>query len=261
MRTIPPKKGASDDAYHPVKRILFVPDTHRPFHSKAGFKLFMKAARRFSPHIVVVLGDWLDNYSCSEHTKDPSRLLSLQDEIDDANAGLDDLDTLPGKKYFVEGNHEWRMPRFLAKHAAALYSMRDLKIPKMLRLKERGWHFTPYKESLQLGRLRITHDIERCGRNAVRDARREFEGNCVIGHVHSMETFYLANLKGEARVGASFGWLGDTEQIDYRHKDKARKYYQLGFGIGFMTENGNVHLQACPIVNGEVVVAGDRVRA
>lgn len=237
------------------KRILFIPDTHRPYHDARAWALMLKAARSFVPNIVVVLGDFADCYSVSAHDKSPARKESFEDEVADANVGLDEIEasTPTAERYFVAGNHEHRLDRFLMTNAPAVFSM--LKIEKLLRLKERGWHYTPYQRALKLGKLYVTHDEGTAGPQAHERARASFEGNVVIGHTHRMSVGYRGNAKGTAHVGAMFGWLGDLSKIDYMHRVRAQQW-QLGFGVGHMLSSGVVHLQPVPIVDGSCVVAG-----
>lgn len=244
-----------------LRRILLVPDTHRPYHNEAAWQLMLKAARHFKPNMVLILGDYADCYSVSAHDKDPARRENFQDEVDDVNKGLDQLEasTPIAKRYYVAGNHEHRMPRYLHSVAPALASMRMLSVPNLYRLKERGWHYTPYQRALKLGKLHITHDEGTAGPQAHERARSSFEGNVVIGHTHRMAMSYRGNAKGRSHVGAMFGWLGDIEQIDYLHRVRAQQW-QLGFGVGYMQSNGTVHLQAVPIIEGSCVVAGKLIR-
>lgn len=242
-----------------MKRILFVPDTHRPYHDERAWQLMLKAAREFVPNIVVVLGDFADCYSISAHDKNPTRAESFEEEINDVNKGLDDLEgsTPVAERYFVAGNHEHRLERFLQTNAPPLYSM--LSIPRLLRLKERGWHYTPYQRSLKLGKLHVTHDEGNAGPQAHERARSSFVGNVVIGHTHRMSVSYRGNAQGKAHVGAMFGWLGSLDKIDYMHRVRAQQW-QHGFGLGYMRTNGIVHLESVPIVEGACVVAGKLIR-
>ncbi len=242
------------------KRILFVPDTHRPYHDEAAWQLMLKAAKVFAPNIVVVLGDFADCYSISAHDKSPTRKETFEEEIADANVGLDELETATpiAARYFVAGNHEYRLDRFLRTNAPAVYSM--LKIERLLRLRERGWRYTPYQRALKIGKLHITHDEGTAGPQAHERARSSFEGNVVIGHTHRMAYSTRGNAKGTSHIGAMFGWLGDISKIDYMHRVKAQQW-QLGFGTGCLLPNGVVHLQPVPIVEGACVVGGKIVTA
>lgn len=245
-----------------LEKLLFVPDTHRPYHDKRAWAVMLKAARVFGPDRVVVLGDFLDNAAISSHSKDPSRLERFSREVRDANLGLDELQSLKAARYdFVEGNHEFRLPRYLQEKAPELCGMDELTIPALLKLKQRGWVYTPYRQHLVIGHLNITHDAGKAGPHAHRQARESFEGNAIIGHTHRMATYYSGNARGTPRMGAMFGWLGDVEAVDYMHRIEALRSWQLGFGIGYLEPaTGNMHIQACPIIDYSVVIDGRLVR-
>jgi hypothetical protein len=133
-----------------------------------------------------------------------------------------------------------------------------VQLQDKLRLKERGWMFTPYRKEIRIGKVHITHDVGYAGVNAVRQSRARFEGNAVIGHVHRMNILYEGNAAGETHVGACFGWLGDRDSlaVDYASTVQKARDWTLGFGIGFEEPNGTTHLQAIPIIAGRCVVSG-----
>jgi len=243
-----------------MKRLFFIPDVHRPYHDERAWQVMLKAARQFQPNIVVVLGDFADFYQISMHDKDPSRREAFDDEVFDVNEALDELETSTpiAERYFIAGNHEYRLERYLRLNAPQLHSF--VKLEKLFRLKERGWHYTPYRSALKLGKLYLTHDEGNAGAQAHEKARASFESNVVIGHTHRMSISYRGTAKGSSNVGAMFGWLGDARSIDYVHAVKAQQW-QHGFGIGYLLKSGVVHLHGVPIVNGACVVEGKLVRA
>ncbi len=220
----------------------------------------LKAARKFRPHIVVVLGDFADFWAVSQHDRDPARRETFDDEIADANKGLDELEAATPRavRHFVAGNHEFRLERLLWKQAPQLNSL--VKLPALLRLKERGWRYTPYRQSLRIGKLFVTHDAGNAGAQAHAKARASYESNAVIGHTHRMSVAYQGNARGASHVGAMFGWLGSLDHIDYMHRVTAQQW-QHGFGIGYLLKSGTVHLQAVPIVKGACIVGGSLVRS
>lgn len=242
-----------------MKRVLLVPDTHRPYHDERVWQVMLKAARQFRPHVVVVLGDFADFYQVSMHDKDPARREAFDDEIADVNRGLDEIEesTPIASRFYIAGNHEYRLERYLWTNAPQLHSI--VRVEKLLRLKERGWHYTPYRSSLRLGKLYLTHDEGNAGAQAHEKARASFESNVVIGHTHRMSISYRGTAKGTSNVGAMFGWLGSVEKIDYMHAVKAQQW-QHGFGIGYLLKNGIVHLQGVPIVNGACIIEGKLVK-
>jgi hypothetical protein len=129
----------------------------------------------------------------------------------------------------------------------------------LLRLRERGWHVTPYQETLRLGKLNVTHDLGKSGATAHEDARRAYEGNAIIGHTHRSSVSYQANMYGMPHLAAMFGWLGDPKQIDYRHQAKAMREWVHGVGIGLMEPDGVAHIHAVPFINGRAAVFGEIV--
>jgi predicted phosphodiesterase len=127
-----------------LERILFVPDSHHPYADMRAWRTMLKAARVFKPDRVVVLGDFLDCASISHHSKDPTRVAGFQNEVNAANRALDDLERLNAKNYhFVEGNHEFWLPRYLQAKAPELCGLAGLSIPGLLGLGRRGWTYTP----------------------------------------------------------------------------------------------------------------------
>lgn len=241
-----------------LERILFIPDCHRPYHSKASWALMLRAAKKFKPHRIVVLGDFGDFYCTSQHTKNPNRARNLETEVDSCNEGLDELDALGAKfKHFVQGNHEENLERYLANKAPELFNMVSIK--KLFRLKERGWTYTPYRQALKIGKMNVTHETGSAGAAAHTKSMEAFQGNCVIGHTHRMSVSYAGNAKGETHVGAMFGWLGDPESAEYMHNIQKR-HWTHGFGLGWMEKSGIVHLQAVPIVKGRCLVNGEIVK-
>lgn len=241
-----------------MKRLLLIPDVHRPYHDKQAWSVMLKAARKFAPHKVICLGDFADCYGISMHDKDPTRRETFGDEIDDSNVGLDEIEaaTPIAEHYFIKGNHEYRVERLLKLNPQLAPF---ISIERLLRLRERGWHVTQYQDSLRIGKLHLTHDEGNAGPQAHEKARSSFESNVVIGHTHRMAISYRGNAKGTSNVGAMFGWLGDIDKIDYVHRVKAQQW-QHGFGIGYLLNSGVVHLQAVPIINGMCVVVGKLVK-
>lgn len=239
-----------------LSKILFVPDTHAPFEDHKAWNLMLKAAQAWRPDTIVILGDFFDFYCVSAHDKRPDRARMLKQEIQHATARLDELDALGARfKHYVLGNHEDRLDRYLMTHAPELWGL--VNVRELFGLTERGWRMTPYKQALKLGKLFVTHDAGNAGAYAHIKASETFEGNVVIGHTHRMGVHYKGSARGEAHVGAMFGWLGDVNKIDYMHRINALRAWQLGFGIGRMEPGGVVHLQAVPIVRNRCVVEGE----
>jgi len=242
-----------------IKKILFVPDTHVPYHDKKAWALMLKAAKMFKPDIINIQGDFADFYAVSSHSKDPNRISGLEYEVDEVKKALSQLDALNAKeKIFVSGNHCDRLERYLMDKAPELFNV--VKIEKLFGLKKRKWQYVPYKSDIRIGKLYSTHDTGCAGRGAVFRNLDTYQYNIVTGHTHRLAYIVEGNAKGEAHVSASFGWLGDLKQTDYMHRIKAAKDWALGFGIGYLLPNGTVHVVPVPIVNYQVIIEGKLVK-
>lgn len=240
-----------------LTRILVVPDAHHPYVDKRAWACVLKVRNQLQPERTVIIGDFSDFYAVSAHTLDPRRRHPEQFkyELELSNEAADELGAAgSGPVDFVEGNHETRLTRFVAAHAPMLNGM--LSAREALRIDARGWSWTPYKQTLCIGEMNFTHDVERAGVNATRQSLIDFGHNITIGHTHGAGVAYCGQ-----RVGLNVGWLGDIEAIDYRHKDLARRQWQLGFGWITQTSDGLSWAQFIPILNGRCVVDGVLISA
>jgi predicted phosphodiesterase len=240
-----------------LKRILFIPDCHIPYHDERAWALMLKAAVTLQPEIVVILGDFADFYSVSSHDKNRGRAQFLDDEVAAVKAKLKQLRTLkPNRLVYISGNHEDRLDRYLMQKAPALLGA--VKTEELFDLKAQGIEWVPYKRSFKLGKLHLTHDVGNAGKNAHRTAASSFMKSAIIGHTHRMAYEVTGRFDSVPYLSAMFGWLGDFDSIDYMHAVKAREWVH-GFGVGYMESNGIVHVQPVPIVNGHCVVAGELI--
>ena len=233
---------------NPFHKIAFFGDAHRPYHHRKAWNLFINVMEEFKPDTIVCLGDLADFYKVSSFSKDPSRIYSFKNEVEDCNVGLDELDSLGAtRKIFIAGNHEDRLTRYLQSEAPELFGLVD--IPTLFKLDLREWEYIPYKSHIKIGKLYATHDVGTVGRYSLFRAADTFQHPVVVAHTHRFGMIVEGDATGKHFVASQFGWLGDVEKVDYMHKIKARREWALGFGIGYMRPNGLIHLTPIPILN------------
>lgn len=245
--------------YPETLKMLLVPDCHIPYHHDAAWNCVLDVAEHWMPDVCVVLGDFGDFASVSSYVKDPRTARSLADEVEGVNAELDRLDRALKRgrcrtKFFLLGNHEARLASYTTKLAPELWPY--VSVEDMLRLEKRRWRVTQYKASLGFGKLRLSHDVGRAGVNAARQSVQDVGKSIAFGHTHRLQVSYQGNQTGERHVGATFGWLGDPERIDYRHRDLVRRDWSHGFGTARFDGGGNFWLAPVPIVGGRAIVEG-----
>lgn len=240
-----------------MKRLMFMPDTHFPYHDRKAFRVFLHAVEEFEPDLLVLLGDVSDFYSVSSHDKDPRRKDRFEDEVYKSNLLLDKVEELGVPRVvFVEGNHEDRLRRHVWKQAPELVGL--VTTEQVLQLDRRGWEFYSYKTHFQVGKLVVTHGT-RSGKYSIHQTLLDMQHSFVIGHTHRLGYVIERNLLGESHVGMCPGWLGDFSTADFA-SDEQKRLWSHGFGIGYLERGGNIHLRPVPIVDGRCVIEGKLVK-
>ena len=245
-----------------LRRGFIIPDAHFPYQDIHAWKLTIKAAKYFKPDILINLGDCFDFNCLSSFRKTPIQLKNrdlLMDELYNVKDAVRDMDSIGAKrKIFCEGNHEQRLDKYVADYAPLLTGY--LNVPDLTGM-DKSWEYIAHGDHAQIGSTYFTHDIGFSGANAVSSSQRAYGTSVVIGHSHRMDYKVTGNVHGESRTGASFGWLGDTTEVEYMHKVKINREWTHGFGIFYYdTETGHVYITPVPIVDGVVCLEGKIIR-
>jgi hypothetical protein len=242
-----------------LKPVLIVPDVHAPYHDEDAWQLMLDVARELKPETIVVMGDLADFYAVSSHSKDPKRATQLKEEIEVVKRLVGELEALGAdRRIYIEGNHEDRLARYLRDKAPELFGVVD--VPSLLGLE--NWEFVRYRDHIKVGKIHHTHDVGSSGRNAAFRALDLYQHSIGTAHTHRLIYIVEGNAVGEAKVSASFGWLGDVEKVDYMTRAKARKDWALGFGVGYEDkQTGHTFLVPIPIVQYRCVFGGKLFKA
>lgn len=215
---------------------LLIPDTHRPWHHKKAYSLMLRAAASLPIKAVYLLGDYADFFAVTSHLKDPRLPQMLEKEVDDVNAGLDELSaTFKGAKfYYIEGNHEYRLARYLQERAPALFGMVDC--PGLFNIAARPkWTWVPYgpNQKMQILNSKLWARHEPLGASAKATATNA-GASLVFGHTHRIEEGHKVSISGSNHVAFSVGWLGDKRKDLVFGYVKKHHEWQLGFGLVYV---------------------------
>lgn len=206
-------KKAAPPAADGLTRILVIPDTHAPFHSEKAWQVALAAAGELKPHVIVVIGDFVDCYSISRYPKSAARKTSLKAELDVARPMLRELAKLAPRHIYCEGNHEWRLERFVNERAPELFGL--IGIREFLLDPTDCWSWVPYQSWTSIGKMSFSHDVGRSGVNAGRQTLQEFGGNICFGHCLPL-TYDVATPNGWVNLATLS--IGD---IVYAYQDGA----------------------------------------
>lgn len=217
-------------------KALIIPDCHRPYHHKRAYALMIKIARDLNPDEIVILGDYGDFYAVNSHGKDPRLMHMLLDEVQDINQGLDELDKLfpKARKRFLEGNHEYRLERYLTDNAPALFGVTST--PHLFNLHQRpGWTFHSYgpKQSVRILNSKLYAKHIPIGSGAKTTAQRAMS-SVVFGHCHRIEEAQIVSLDGQNYKAFTPGWLGDSRQDQVFGYVQNHEQWSLGFAAVYV---------------------------
>jgi len=173
---------------------VVISDVHIPFQDKTVCRMALNFISEHRPAAIHLLGDISDFYSISRFVKDPSRKEDLQDDLDQTKVFLAEVrDAAPSARLiYSEGNHEFRLRKYLASEAKALALLRDLRLEHLLSFDQLRIRFQPHDQPYRIGSLLFTHGslIRKWSGDSAR-AHYEKYGTCVIhGHTHRLGAFY-----------------------------------------------------------------------
>lgn len=221
-----------------LKLALIIPDCHIPYEHKKAYNLMLKIALQVKPDEIVILGDYADFYAVSSHSKDPRVANLLLDEISMVNQRLDELDKFfpEANKVYLEGNHEFRLERYLIDRAPALFGVTETRF--LFDFDKRpNWRFIPYtpnqKHSVLESYLYAKHTPLS---NSAKATVTKALCSLVYGHIHSMEENHIVGMNGDNHVAFSVGWLGDKSKDLVFNYVKNHHQWQLGFGLVYVDQ-------------------------
>lgn len=187
---------------------------------------------------VCLLGDFSDFYSVSAHQRDPSIKVSLENEILSVNEALTEIDELfpKAKKVFIEGNHEFRLERYLKSQAPDLFGMVNCQY--LFSFDQRNnWTWIPYGPSQKykiLGsKLYARH--EPFSMSSPQATAKKSLCSLVYGHKHTREFAHIVGMDGSDHIVYSPGYLGGHRVFpNIFGYVKTHHQWQLGFDIVYV---------------------------
>ena len=228
---------------------VVVADVHFNAHDPDAVKLVLRFIREQRPGRVHILGDAIDAQSISRYDKDPARTANLQDELDSVRDWLTELRDAAPKAQIIysEGNHEFRLKKYLRSEAKGLAGLRSLALEELLDFKRLRLHWQPQDRPYRIGHLLFTHG-QYVSRWSAMSAKRHYEqyGCCVIhGHSHRLGAFYHTDVTGT--IGAWEVGCLSTLNPDY----VTAPDWQNGFAVVNHSNNGCFSVELVAIIQNQ----------
>jgi len=243
---------------------LIIPDCHINSEHKRAYELMLRASKTLNggkgPAFIYILGDYGDFISVTGHQRRAFEERFLYKEAAAINARLDQLDRLwpRAHKTFIEGNHEWRLARYLDSKAPELSKTMDVK--SLLRLDRRPkWTFVPYGPTQLVrvagSKLYARHEPLAGGTLPAHGTVVKAGCSIVYGHTHTAQASQVVMANGDTHIGISVGWLGDDRKDAFAYV-KSHHQWSLGFGVVTVIPNGDFFIETARVINNKTLVNG-----
>lgn len=239
---------------------IVVPDLHAPYHDHRVWSVILNSIKHAKPERVVIIGDFADCYAVSSFPKNPMRKQDLRYEIDLARKELHKLIRIADcEVVYCEGNHEFRMERYLCQRAPELYGLVSIKNLMLDGTRDVTW--VPYRKHIKLGKVVYMHDCGHAGVYAGRHTLAAVGHNVVFGHTHRGGIVTDGTHDGDRHFSLNVGWAGNIKEADYMYQVKMKDWIH-GFGL-VQSDNatGLVWPSFVPVMRGKAVVLGKEITA
>jgi UDP-2,3-diacylglucosamine pyrophosphatase LpxH len=188
-----------------VELVLVCSDVHVPYHDPFAWRAFLARLDDVQPDRLIINGDFADFLSVSLH-EDGQPAPEFAAEVEAVRAQLYDLRRRMGNKpiHYVEGNHEHRYARYVAKKAPVLRGRETWQ--SALCLAEYRITSSDYGKVHKIGHLGITHGVY-AGDAYAKQHLLRYGTSIVIGHCHraQIHTIPVAGPEGSQHVRGGFG--------------------------------------------------------
>lgn len=190
-----------------------------PFHDEAAMDVALQVIRHLRPDVIVNLGDFVDFPEFGTYEQEPEFAQTTQASVDRAHRFLAEQRANAGPDCdirLLEGNHDRRLPKAIARNAMSALRLRRanepegwpvLSIPNLLRLKELG---VTYVDGYPAGVTWLNDNVCCIHGHKVRSAAStaavvidDERVSTIFGHIHRAE---FQSKTRRVRDGARVAW-------------------------------------------------------
>jgi predicted phosphodiesterase len=251
---LPETQSVKRDVYKLPKvnnKVLVLSDIHIPYQDNKAIKAAIEYGKKQGVNTIYLNGDIIDFYQLSFHEKDP-RKRSFKDELEDARQFFKWLkEEFPSEKiYFIPGNHEARLERWLRVRAPELLDFQEWRLDVLLKLRELDIHFLQHKSKVYFGKLMVEHGDKLRGAGGVNPARTlllKFKRPVLCGHFHRTSSANSKVYDDTVQMAWSTGCLCELEPEYFEVNE-----HNHGFAIVDILPSGKFKVDNKQIIEGQV---------
>jgi predicted phosphodiesterase len=233
-----------------IKKVLVLSDVHIPYHDIRAIEAALEHGHKQGIDCIFLNGDILDLYQLSDHEKDP-RKVSFKGELDAGREFLAELRRLfPAVPiYYIPGNHENRMERFLYKNPQLLGNP-EFRLDSLLQVASHGVTWIEHSTAVYFGKLLVEHGDKLRGSGGVNPARTlllKFKRPTICGHFHRTSQANGVIYDDSTLMAWSSGCLCELSP-QYMPVNE----WNHGASIIELFDNGQFHVENFQIIKGKV---------
>lgn len=199
-----------------IERAIVANDFHYPFHDPRMVTLWQKFIKDLKPDTIIINGDLLDCWELSDFDKNPRDESKFKKEIEIGQKFFSDLryEFPQAHIVYVYGNHEYRLQKYLVRHAAAISEL--LSLEELLKLDSVNVEISNsgLRESFyQYGQLFVSHfnKVSQHGGWTAKQLVDKYGVSIIHGHTHRVGSTIRATLDGRWLGGWDNGCLCDLK--------------------------------------------------
>jgi hypothetical protein len=222
------------------RRALIIPDCHWPYGDLKAWQLMLDVALHIKPKIdeIILLGDFADFYAVNSHGKTPGMPDLLKDERRQVCIKLKQISAVfpRARKIYIEGNHEYRLIRYITNKCPELFGCFDTA--SFLALEQYGFEFIPYgpyqKYNVLETPLLARHEPMMGGLHCAHGTVTKASCSVIFGHTHRIQQSQIVAMDGDEYRGISTGWLGGKNHPVFSY---VKNHHQWSLGFSVVTEH------------------------
>lgn len=230
-------------------RFVSLSDIHWPYADEKAMELVKCFLADFQPDILLLNGDIADFPTISKYA--PRRLeamkeINLQDQLDVAIDGIEELRDYAETMVYIEGNHEDRLQAYLGSKAKELASLRALDFHNLMELDRLKVQSVPYGDGVWLNDRLFVYHGQYVGVGWTDKERLHTGASTITGHQHQQRVSYHRD-RSRAYKNVGQGCLCQMNPPYLRTPPN----WQQGFAHGYILDEDKFRVIETEIVRGE----------
>src|SRR5437667_6356470 len=235
----------SDRKPQPAYQIAVIAnDFQIPFHDEKALWLFKMFLRRERPDWLILNGDFQDFWEISSYDLTPRSGKDFEREIETGRSILRSFRrSLPRARItWIEGNHEFRMRKYLIQNARELYGLPGVSVPDIFDLKRLKIEYAACHEMatkftdnfIRVGDLYVEHwdRVSKHGAYAAKLLVEEKGVSILQGHTHRFGAHARTIVDGRVLLG-----IENSSMCARRQSYLSDPNWQLGFSVVYFQPN------------------------